>query len=220
MMGPGLEKRGRFETTFFDRINRMGKMCNHSDKYKIVSFVLLSIFLFSACSVRSVQIKRAEQRYKKGQYLVSKGEIDKAIVNFNKSIAMARGAGYMAGVAHNLNELAIIHTNRGEYEKAREMLTEMIQIYKDLDMKPEVSKSLSNMAVTYVREKKFQEAFKWFDELLEWDKETGNELGMGITLYNMALIYHQHLGMDEKATECLAKAMKIFKETGNEEYIQ
>jgi len=141
-------------------------------------------------------------------------------VNFNKSIAMARGAGYMAGVAHNLNELAIIHTNRGEYEKAREMLIEMIQIYKDLDMKPEVSKSISNMAVTYVREKKFQEAFKWFDELLEWDKETGNELGMGITLYNMALIYHQHLGMDEKATECLAKAMKIFKETGNEEYIQ
>ena len=204
----------------FDRINRMDKMCSHSDKYKIVLFLLLSIFLIPCCSVRSVQIKRAEQRYEKGQYLVSKGEIDKAIVNFNKSISMARGAGYMAGVAHNLNELAIIHTNRREYEKAREMLCEMIRIYKDLNIKPEVSKSLSNMAVTYVREKKFQEAFKWFDELLEWDKETGNELGMGITLYNMALIYHQHLGIDEKATECLDKAMKIFKETGNEKYIR
>ena len=55
---------------------------------------------------------------------------------------------------------------------------------------------------------------------MEWDKETGNELGVGITLYNMALIYHQYLGMDEKARECLAKAMKIFKETGNEKYIR
>ena len=135
-------------------------------------------------------------------------------------MAMARGAGYMAGVAHNLNELAIIHTNRGEYEKARELLTEMIKIYKDLEMKPEVSKSLNNMAVTYVRERRFQEAFKWFDELIKWDRKTGNELGVAITLYNMALIYHQHLGMDEKAEECLAKAMKIFKETGNEDYIQ
>jgi pentatricopeptide repeat protein len=87
-------------------------------------------------------------------------------------------------------------------------------------MKPEVSKSLNNMAVTYVREKRFQEAFKWFDELIKWDNKTGNELGVAITLYNMALIYHQHLGMDEKAEECLGKAMKIFKETGNEDYIQ
>ena len=192
----------------------------HFKRHQFTILLFLLTFVITSCSVRSVQIKRAEQRYKKGQYLASKGDVDKAIINFNKSIAMARGAGYMAGVAHNLNELAIIHTNRGEYEKARELIAEMIEIYKDLNMAPEVSKSLNNMAATYVREKKYQDAFTWFEELIEWDKTTGNELGVGITRYNMALIYHRQLGMSAKAKECFLEALKIFKKTGNEEYIR
>ena len=198
----------------------MNLIYRHTGKHRIVILISLSVFLITACSVRSVQIKRAEQRYKKGQILASRGETEKAIANFNKSIAMARGAEYTAGVATNLNELAIIHTTRGEYDKARAMFSEMIEIYKDLDMKAEASKSLNNLAMTYVREKKFQKAFERFEELMVWDKNTGNELGIGITLYNMALIYHQHLGMTDKAKECMARALKIFKETGNERYIR
>ena len=89
----------------------------HFKRHRFAILLLLLTFVITSCSVRSVQIKRAEQRYQKGQVLVSRGEIDKAIVNFNKSMAMARGAGYMAGVAHNLNELAIIHTNRGSMKR-------------------------------------------------------------------------------------------------------
>jgi len=192
----------------------------HFKRHQFTILLSLLTFVITSCSVRSVQIKRAEQHYQKGQYLASKGDADRAIMNFNKSISMARGAGYMAGVANNLNELAIIYTTRGEYEKARALLDEMIAIYKDLNMEPEVSKTMNNLALTYVREKKFQEAFKWFDELMAWDKKTGNELGIGITLYNMALIYHQHLGMTDKGKECMYQALRIFKETGNEEYIR
>ncbi len=197
----------------------MDKMCKYRNRYKIGTLLLLSVFLISSCAVRSVQIKKAKERYKKGQILASRGEVDKAIENFNKSIRIARASEYMVGVAHNLNELAIIYTSRGEYAKARGLLAEMITIYKDLKMETEVSKSMNNMAMTYVRVKEFQEAFKWFDKLIEWDEGTGNQLGVGITLYNMALIYHHHLGMKEKAKECFFKALKIFKETGNEKYI-
>jgi len=123
-------------------------------------------------------------------------------------------------VAHNLNELAIIHTGKGDTEKAREFLMEALDIYKELNMKPEVSKTLNNIALTYVKDKKFQEAIKWFNELIEWDKKSGNQLGVGITFYNMALIYHKHLGMKKEAKDSLMKALRIFKETGNEKYIQ
>ncbi len=224
MIIPKLRRLNRFLKTFktnlFGRINRINKMLKYNDKYKIGMLILLSVFLITSCSVRSVQIKKAEQRYKKGQMHLAKGNEEKAIVNFNKSIKIARSADYKEGVAHNLNELAIIHTTRGEYVEARELLTEMIKIYKDLNSEPEVSKAMNNMAMTYVREKKFQEAFKWFDDLMEWDKKTNNELGVGITFYNMALIYNQHLRNKEKAKECFFKALKIFKETGNEEYIE
>ena len=194
--------------------------CRQFNKHQITAFFLLSILLVCGCSVRSVQIKRAEQRYKKGQILAARGETERAIASFNKSIAMARGVDYMAGVANNLNELAIIYTRTGEYGKARELLTEMITIYRDLDMKAEVSKSMNNLAMTYVSEKQFQKAFDVFDELMAWDKETGNELGIAITLFNMAKIYHQRLGMTDKANECLYQALRLFKETGNEDYIR
>ena len=187
---------------------------------RLTVLICLSIFVMSSCSIRSVQIKRAEQRYKKGQYLVSKGELDKAIVNFEKSIKIARAAGFNEGVAHNLNELAIINTARGEYDKARENLNEALKIYKDLNMAPEVSKTLNNIAVTYTKQRKFQEALRGYEDLMEWDTKTGNQLGVGITLYNMAIIYHQHMGMNEMAKECLHKALTIFKETGDERYIE
>ncbi len=189
--------------------------------YKFAISLFISVFLITSCSsVRSVQINRAKKHYNKGQILASRGETDRALKHFNKSINISRAAEFKSGVANNLNELAIIHTERGEFAKARELLAEMIEIYKKINMKPEVSKSMSNMAMTYIREKNFQEGFKWFDELIEWDKKTGNELGIGITLYNKALIYHRHLGMDKEAKECLFKALKIFKETGNEDYIR
>ena len=187
---------------------------------KLTVLIFLSIFMMSCGAVRSVQVKRAKQHYEKGQYLVSKGELDKAVVNFEKSIKIARAAGFKEGVAHNLNELAIINTARGEYDKAREQFSEALKIYKDLDMAPEVSKTLNNMAITYVKERKFHESLSCFEDLIEWDTKTGNQLGVGITYYNMALIYHQHMGMNEKAKECLNKALKIFKETGNEKYIE
>ena len=198
----------------------MNIIFRHCKWNKLHILLLLSIFVFTSCSVRSVQIKRAENRYKKGQYLASKGEVDRAIVNFEKSIRMARAVDFKEGVAHNLNELAIIHTGKGDTEKAREFLMEALDIYKELNMKPEVSKTLNNIALTYVKDKKFQEAIKWFNELIEWDKKSGNQLGVGITFYNMALIYHKHLGMKKEAKDSLMKALRIFKETGNEKYIQ
>jgi len=195
---------------------------NHSRSYiyKLSVLLLVTIFVVSACSVRSVQIRRAKQRYEKGQYLLSKGEVDRAVMNFEKSMKMARAVEFKEGLAHNLNELAIIHTGKGEYEKAREELREALEIYKELGMAPEVSKALSNMAVTYAREQRFQDAIKCFNDLIDWDTKTDNLLGVAITHYNMALIYYQHLGLRAKANEHFRKALKIFKETGNEKYIE
>ena len=190
-----------------------------SKRCRIIS-LFLSIFLIASCLPRSVQTKRAEEYYKKGQVLVSRGEIDRAVASFEKSIRIARAAGFREGVAHNLNELAIIHTGKGETEKARELLNEAVVIYKELDMKPEVSKAMDNIALTYVKEQKFKEAIDRYNELIEWDKMADNEIGIGITRYNMALIYYQYLGMEEKAKECFIKALIIFKKTGNEKYLQ
>jgi len=96
------------------------------------------------------------------------------MLKFEKSLSLAREAGFKAGMAHNLNEMAIIHTARGEYAEARELLAEAVEIYKEFNMEPEVSKSLNNVAVTYVKERDFKEAVSRYEELLTWDGKTDN----------------------------------------------
>ncbi|RLC29730.1 MAG: hypothetical protein DRH37_06900 [Deltaproteobacteria bacterium] len=185
-----------------------------------LALLLLVPIIVMSCSIRSVQIKRAEKHYQRGQYLASRGEVDRAVVHFEKSMNMSRAAGFSEGVAHNLNELAIIYTGKGEYKKARECIDEAVTIYRRLNMQPEISKSLNNMALTYAKEGRYREAIEHFRKLIAWDTKTGNRLGVGITLYNMALIYHRHMGNEEKALQCLSNAVEIFRETGNEKYIE
>ncbi len=187
---------------------------------KLVILLSVAIFLMTSCAPRFMQIRRAELLYKKGQVHLSKGEEAKAIAKFEKSLSLAMEAGFKAGVAHNLNEIAIIHTSRGEYAKARDALAGAIKIYGEADMKPEVSKSLNNIAITYVREQDFKEALNRYEELLKWDRKTDNHLGVGITLYNMGLIYEHHLKKREDALRRYSEALKIFKKLGNEKYIR
>ena len=135
-------------------------------------------------------------------------------------MVLAEKTGFEAGVAHNLNELAIIHTNRGEFDAARGELNRALGIYQSLDMKPEVSKTLNNIVQTYIREGRFQAAMEHYQRLLEWDEKSGNRLGVAISLYNMALIYDRHLGDPRRAREAYQRAMAIFNEPGNRKYLE
>ena len=187
---------------------------------KLVILISISLLLITSCALRSFQIRRAELLYKKGQILLSKGKGEEAILKFEKSISLAREVEFKPGVAHNLNEMAIIHTSRGEYATARELLTEAIGIYKELNMEPEVSKSLNNIASICATEHDFQEAINQYEELIQWDKKTNNKLGVAISLYNMGVVYQNHLGRYEEAQEKYSQALEIFKKLGNKKYIQ
>ena len=191
----------------------------HSETFKLLTLVFVSL-LITSCSLRSARIKRAELLYRKGQVLLSNGKSDEAVIKFQESLLLAREAGFKPGVAHNLNEMAIIHTSKGDYLKARELLTEAIEIYREVNMEPEISKSLNNIALTYMRERDFKEALNGYEALLEWDRKTHNQLGVAITLNNMALIYDRHLGKHQEAQRRYSQALEIFQKLGKEKYIQ
>jgi tetratricopeptide (TPR) repeat protein len=192
----------------------------HSQTFRLVILFSVSLLIITSCSLRSARIRRAELLYRKGQILLSKGKSEEALVKFQDSLSLAKEAGFKRGVAHNINEMAIIHTSKGNYLKARESLTEAIEIYKEVNMEPEISKSLNNIALTYMREHDFKEALNQYEALLEWDRKTHNQLGLAITLNNMGLIYDRHLGEHREAQRRYLQALQIFRELGKEEYIE
>ena len=182
----------------------------------LVVFLILS----SGCVSTAGKMRWAEQLYENGQYLASKGKEEAAVKKFEKSLNLSREIGFSAGVAHNLNELAIYHTAKKEYDKARAMLTEAIAIYREEGMNPEVSKAMNNMANTYMREGKIGKTFEQYNELLDWDRQTGNLLGEAITLYNMGSLYERYIGDRKKARQRYTIALQYFKQLGNVQYIK
>ena len=194
-------------------------------KYRVRSnphWILLFFFvwiLILSCTSKPFLQRQAERFYYQGQTLLSQGKTDEAYEKFDQSYELSEKAGDQTGMAHNLNEKAIIYTAKGQYDNARETLQEGIDIYKALGMNPEVSKALNNLALTYLREKRFQEAIQQYEVLLEWDRETGNRLGEAIVLNQMGWIYASFLKDPKKAYALYADARDIFKELGKSEHI-
>ena len=139
---------------------------------------------------------------------------------FQTSYSLSKEAGYLAGMAHNLNEMAMVHSARGEKKKARELLTEAFVIYSQEGMTVDVSRTLNNMALTYVREGNFQSAVKKYQELVVWDRRTDNLLGVAITLHNMGRIYERKLGQPQMARRSYLEALTIFNELDQETHIR
>lgn len=185
-----------------------------------ISICLVLAFFLSCCTTPTMKMRQAERFYYEGQFLLSKGKGDVAVRKFEKSMKLAREAGFQAGVANNLNELAIYYTARGEMEKARGYLQESYAIYKEEGLAPEVSKSLNNIASTYMREGRILKAIEQYEKLLEWDRQSGNRLGEGITLYNMGLLYQGYMKQPDKAISHYRQALEIFQALGKEEYIR
>jgi tetratricopeptide (TPR) repeat protein len=170
------------------------------------------------CVTSSGKMHWAERLYQEGQLLVTRGKNEAAVEKFKKSLALCREINFSAGVAHNLNELAIYYTVQKEYEQARALLDEAISIYRGLEMAAEVSKAMNNMALTYMREGRIQKALERYTELLEWDHQTNNRLGEAITLYNTGSIYEKYLADYKEAQRKYTAALQYFQQLQNEEY--
>lgn len=181
---------------------------------------LVLLCLPLACTPAMSVRDEAETHYHQGQILASRGEHAEATEQFNRSLLLARQADFKPGIAHNLNELAILHTASGDTGKARSLLMQSLSIYRELGMKTEISKTMNNIALTHIREKNPGKALQQFGELLDWDRRIGNQLGEAITLHNMSLIYRNNLHNEEEAARLLTKSRNLFEKLDETDYIK
>lgn len=184
-------------------------------KYKTALFFVLILsasFLFSGCSMKKINNRKAMFLYQDGMKLSAQGNFDGALEKFNASIQISEKNGFAHGVAHNYNEIGNIYTYKKQFDIAREYFQKALKIYQDKNMRPEVSKSLDNIAKTYMRQGDYKQAFKGYETLLSWDMESKNLLGAGITNFNMALICEKYLMDYSKAKEFYQDALDLFLE--------
>ena len=186
----------------------------------IVALAFISTTIYLSGCAGDYARKRAEHYYLQGQALANRGETERAAMKFEKSMFLSEKTGFTAGIAHNLNELAIIDSNRGDFDEAKIKLNRALEIYRSEGMNPEVSKTLNNIVQIYHKEGRFEDAVEQYKVLIKWDEKTGNRLGMALSLWNMAMIYDRYLGNPQKARTAREWALEILREPGNEKYLE
>ena len=189
-------------------------MKKHSTIFPLCPIIAL-LFLVS-CTHTAKPPTRAQALYLEGQTLLSEGRPEEALARFSRSLALSREQNDPRGIAHNLNEIGILHTQRQAFDKARTCFLEAEAMYRDLGMEAEVSKSLNNRAMSHVLERDHSSAVDVYEELLEWDEATGNRLGRAITLTNLGQLYEVHLEEPDKALAAYEQALTLLTELGDE----
>jgi tetratricopeptide (TPR) repeat protein len=64
-----------------------------------------------------------------------KGDYDKALEYYNRSLAINEEIGYKYVMGYSLNNIGIVHRNKGDYDKALEYLEKSLSIQKEVGTK-------------------------------------------------------------------------------------
>ncbi len=192
------------------------------NKKTIVILILFGsmMLIFSGCSLKKINSKRAMFLYQDGIKLSSQGDFDGALDKFNQSINISEKNGFIFGVAHNYNEIGNIYTYKNKFDIAREYFQKALNIYKENNMRSEVSKSLDNLTKTYVRQGNYNRAVLHYEELISWDKSSKNMLGAGIATFNLAHLHEKYLLNYEKAKTHYQEALNIFLELNSAKEVE
>lgn len=141
------------------------------------------------------KIKLAAKRYlagalnNKGYYFTERGANRKAMLFFNKSLAIQREIGDLAGQAYSLSNLGTIYDSFGEINKALEYYFEAVKIREGLKDKLSLAQSYNNIAVLYNGQNDFRNALTYHHKSLAMRKILGDPAGLGLAYNNIGTTY-------------------------------
>ncbi|MBI5679981.1 MAG: tetratricopeptide repeat protein [Methanobacterium sp.] len=167
-----------------------------------------------------------------GMVYFDKGELNKALESFEKSIEINQEIGYKKGEAINLSNLGLIYLDKeainlsnlgliyldkGELNKALESFEKSIEINQEIGYKKGEADDLGNMGIIYKKMNNYEEALNYHERALGIDKKIGDRYGEAIDLANLGVIYKK-MNKPEKAVTTSQKAFELLEELGDTKY--
>ena len=196
--------------------NEMGKLAaklQHSPNPKI-----------KLCALRHL----AASLNNKGFFFTEKGIAYKAVLYFNKSLAIQRTINDLEGQAYSLSNLGAIYDSKGEIDKALEYYFAAVKIRENLHSNQSLAQSYNNIAVLYNNQNDLVNALKYHFHSLRIRKLLNNKSGIALAYNNIGTTYtnlveNSYKGkksipdsLFEKPFEYFNKSYQAFKEDDNE----
>ena len=144
----------------------------------------------------------------------NRGNYEKALHEFKKSLKIEEEIGNRAGVATSLHQIGVIHQQRGDYAEALRQYEESLKIKEEIGNRAGVAGSLHNIGAIHQDRGDYTEALQEYEKSLKIKEEIGDRAGVAQSLHQIGMI-HQDRGDYKAALREYEKSLKIAEEIGD-----
>ncbi|HEY0073477.1 MAG TPA: tetratricopeptide repeat protein [Abditibacteriaceae bacterium] len=149
-----------------------------------------------------------------GYLIQSRGDYEKALGFYNRSLKMAEELGDRSGIAISLHQIGIIYQNRADYEQALEYYDRSLKIKEELGNRAGIAVSLHQIGMIYENRGDYEQALQYYGRSLKIEEELGNRAGIANSIHQIGIIYEKR-GDYEQALEYYRRSLKMAEELGN-----
>ncbi len=137
-----------------------------------------------------------------------KGDYDKALEYYFKSLKIKEETEDKNGVAASYNNIGTIYTSKSYYDKALEFYFKSLNIFEELKDKNGMAATFNNIGNNHYLNKDYDKALEFYSKSLKIREETGDQKGMAKSYNNFGLIYNVRKEYN-KSLEYYFKALEI-----------
>jgi tetratricopeptide (TPR) repeat protein len=147
-----------------------------------------------------------------------RGDLDKAIGYYERSLKMDEEAGDKMGVAKTLNNIGLNNHKLGNISKALSYYKKSLKIQEEIKDVGGIAASSGNMGSIYLNQGDISKALDCYSRNLKIQEEIGDKRGFASSLGNIAYI-HESQGNIPQALEFYTKSLKTWEEIGEKQGI-
>ena len=145
-------------------------------------------------------------------------DINKALIQFNESKAIADKLNFAKGKAESLRFIGICNYYKSDYPQALENFKESLKIYMELGLNKGISLCFNNIGLVYKQQGNYPQALQYFKKALKTAEDSGDKKKIAMFVSNMGTVYNKQNNY-HKALESFQRALKIFEGFGNKRAI-
>ena len=151
---------------------------NRSYQYANQAFVLATTL--------SNNKEQANATYTLGVIYYMKGDNQKALYYWEKTIRYRKADNDQIGLANILSNIGLIYINIGNYNKAIEYFNNALLLHTQLKNKKGLANVTENIGVVYDNKGDYEKAIEYYQKSLKIEEELENKLGVSQSLNSIA----------------------------------
>ncbi|NOQ36338.1 MAG: tetratricopeptide repeat protein [Methylococcaceae bacterium] len=148
-----------------------------------------------------------------GHLLNRVGELDNAIVAYQKVLSLGQSHQDQKEIAMAYGHLAIVYSLRGDLDESIEMHTTALRLNEALGDKRGVAVNYGNLGGVHTTRNDLDNSLKMFQKALQINEELNNQEGLAANYGNLGCVYLKKGELD-KGINMLQKSLKLHLDLG------